>query len=159
MFQVLDGIYFKLRKEETERAKNSLRRMKVDTILQCLTNNCWKYNIQFEIKIKTKEWFIIKLIGIREKTLLKYHKKDMVNIYDVDKFVSDLDEYEVNKGVYITTGEFNVKVKDSYKRPPFERDLVLEDSLHFIKNQLNMNSKAGDLLITKNITFFKYFPR
>lgn len=159
MLTLLDSIYYKLRREEIERAYTRLKRIKVDTILQNLTKQCWKYNIQYELIIKTKEILIIKLIGFKETVVLKYHKTNVVSKDEIDFFMAELDENNADKGVYITTGEFESREKLTFRTLFTKRDLILEDYYTFIKSNLGIRGKTIKDFNIYKLNFYKYFPR
>lgn len=155
----LDFIYYKLRKEEIERAFVKLKRIKIDTILQNLTKLCWKHNIQYEIFIKTSDLLIIKLIGHKERVIFKYHKTNMVSKNDMDIFMNLVDENKAAKGVYIATGEFSERRKVSLRSLLFTRDIILEDGSKFIKRQIGIKGKSVDVFTRSKLNLFKYLPQ
>jgi hypothetical protein len=159
MLTLLNKVYYKLRKEEVEKASTRFKMIKIDTILQSLTKICWKYNIQYQVMIKTSDMLIIKLIGNQETVLFKYHKTDMVLRADVDFFMNQLDEYKTYKGVYLTTGKFE-KLKGLRGRNlVIKRDCILEDSFAFVKRHIGIKGKAVRKFKIDKLNFFKYLPQ
>ncbi len=159
MRKLLSRIYYELRKEEICKASTRFKRIKIDTILQSLTKLCWKYNIQYEIIIKTSDVLIMKLIGVQETVVFKYHKTNMVVKEDIEFFMNELDEKKAQRGVYISTGEFQ-KVEGSILKSLFlKKDCMLEDSTAFIKRHLGMRGTAAKNFKTDRLNFFKYLPQ
>jgi hypothetical protein len=158
MLALFDTIYYNLRREEIEKASIRLKRIKIDTILQRVAKLCWKYNIQYEIILKTNEMLIIKLIGNIETVAFKYHKTDMVLRKEVDFFLSKLDEIRASKGVYITTGEFERIEKYRVRNIFSKKDCILENKLAFIKKHLGLRGKAANELKIDRLKFYKYLP-
>jgi hypothetical protein len=156
MVTLLNKIYYKARKEEIEKANIRFRIIKIDTIMESLIKLCWKYNLQYEVIIKTNDMLTIKFIGNQEAILLKYHKTDMVLKEAVDFFMNEIDENRANKGVYITTGKF----EKSFKQGMISKnDCVLEDGFTFIKRHLGIKGKAVKAFKIENLNFFKYLPQ
>lgn len=159
MLTLLDSIYFKLRKEEIEKACTKFKRIKIDTILQSLTKHCWEYNIQYRIIIKTSSLLTIKLSGNRETVVFKYHKADMVRKKETDFFMSELDEHSASKGFYVTTGRFEKKEKNISRKKFLKKDVILEDGFTFIKGQLGVKGTALSSFQVDKFNFFKYLPQ
>lgn len=159
MRTLLNKVYYKLRKEEIERASTRFKRIKIDTILLILTKICWKYNIQYEIMIKTSDMLTIKLIGNQETVMLKYHKTDMVLKDDVDFFMNELDENKAHKGVYLTTGRFEQPKGFRCRDLVIKKDCMLEDSFVFIKRHIGIRGKAASNFKIDKLNFFKYLPQ
>lgn len=157
MWGVLYRLYYKLRKKEIEKAKVRLKKMKIDTILQCLTKECWKYGIQFELIIKTNEYFTISLLGRKKRFLLKYHNSDMVFFEDFNKFVFDVEMSGPSKALYITTGVFEPKIIKQHSGMLFNRRIKIYDNLMFIKSQLGLTDTV-ELFSKKQLKFFNYLP-
>jgi hypothetical protein len=159
MRTLLNKIYYELRKEEIERASTRLKRIKIETILQCLTKLCWKNKLQYEVILKTSDLLIIKMIGNRETVLLMYHKADIVLRSEIDSFMNQLDENRAQRGGYITTGKFQNTGRVHRKRLSFKKDCVLEDSTAFIKRHIGIKGKAASRLRINTLNFFKYLPQ
>jgi hypothetical protein len=159
MQTILDSLYFQLKKDEIEKASTILKMIEIDTIFQNLSKLCWKYNIQWEIIFKTSDTLNLKLRGNTQIVMFKYHRVDMVCLEEIDFFMNQLDENNANKGFYITTGEFARKNKRPNKIIFNKKDLILEDSFIFIKNNLGLKGKADNDFIIKKLNFLKYLPK
>jgi hypothetical protein len=159
MLTLLNNVYYKMRKEEIEKASTRFKRIKIDTILQILTKICWKYNIQYEVIIKTSDILTIKLIGNLETVVFKYHKTDMVLKAEVDFFMNELDENKAHKGVYLTTGKFEKLEGVSCRDLAVKKDCMLEDSFAFIRRHIGIRGKAARKFRIDKLNFFKYLPQ
>lgn len=159
MSALLNKIYYKLRKEEIEKASTRFKRIRIDTIQQSLSKLCWEYNIQYEIMIKTSDMLTIKLSGNRETVLFKYHNTKMVIRDDVDFFMNELDENKAHRGVYLTTGKFEKIQGQRCRGLGIKNDCMLEDSFSFIKRHLGIRGKASRRFKIDKLNFFKYLPQ
>ncbi|MFL0268541.1 hypothetical protein [Candidatus Clostridium radicumherbarum] len=159
MANILDSLYYQLKKDEIEKASTILKMIDIETIFQNLSKLCWNYNIQWETIIKTNYLLKLKLSGHNQVVMLKYHKTDMVTLEQIDLFLNELDKTKANKGFYITTGKFERKNKKNLRFSLNKKDLILEDSLIFIKNNLGLIGKAKDDFMIKKLNFYKYLPK
>lgn len=150
MLELFNNIYFRLRKNEIQKGKIRLKRVRTDKVLKILTKSIWKENIQYSVLIKTSEVLIIKLKGKKEEVIIKYHRCDMVFADYVQDFIAILNGNDVKKGVYITTGVFERGI--SNKR------VKLEDYKHFLKYQIGILGKIDEIIKKDRLKFFKYLP-
>ena len=148
---VLLKLYLKFRKHEVEKAKTKLKTMNIDIILQCLTKNCWRYGIQYDVIIKTQDYFIIKLFGRKKNLLIKYQKTDVIFLEDYNRFLYEVNLNESQKGIYIITGIYDFKISKF-----FNNQIIIEDNIHFIKYQLGFYGTTQEVFYKKKIKFFKY---
>jgi len=144
-------LYQKIRKSEVEKAKARLNKMNIDIIFQCLTKDCWGYGIQYDIVIKTEDYFILKLFERRKDVLIKYHKTDLVFLEDYNRFLYELNLNKAQKGIYITTGVFDFR-----KYNFFYNKVIIQDNMDFIKYQLGFYGTTKEVFHKKRIKFFKY---
>jgi hypothetical protein len=159
MLTLLNKVYYQLRKEEIQKASTRFKMIKIDTILQILTKICWKYNIQYQLMIKTSDMLTIKLIGNKETVIFKYHKTDKVLRDDVDFFMNELDENKARKGVYLTTGRFEKLKGLRCRNLVVKKDCILEDNFTFIKRHIGIRGKAVRKFKIDKLNFFKYLPQ
>ena len=148
---VFQKLYLKIRKDEVEKAKAKLKKMNIDIIFQCLTKECWVYGVQYDVVIKTQDYFIIKLFGRKKDVLIKYHKTDLVFIEDYNRFLYEVNLNQAQKGIYITTGVFDFRISRF-----FYNKIIIEDNIHFIKYQLGFHENTQKVFYRKKIKFFKY---
>ncbi|GFZ32478.1 hypothetical protein CSC2_30040 [Clostridium zeae] len=127
-------------------------------VFKNLTKNCWIYGIQYEIIIKDRLTLEIKLIGKREKVLLKFNKTLVVFKEDYNRFIDLVDLMEVDKAYFITTGVFQAEIyklnswKLSYPK------VFLEDSKAFLKRQIWSKKKYNEHLKYDKLDFNRYLP-
>jgi hypothetical protein len=158
MITLLNDLYFKLKKDEIERAYTILKLTKIDTMLQSLSKVCWKNNIEYKIIIKTSSSVSLVLRGYYETVLFKYHKAEMVSKEEIDFFMNLMDDNRAEKGVYITTGNFDFQRQSTLRNfITYKKDIILQDGVAFIKSQLGLKGNSENLKADK-IDFFKYLP-
>jgi hypothetical protein len=143
-----------VRRKEAIKAKNMLKKIKIDTIYEILTKYCWKYGMQYDILYKSVELMIIKLCGRREVVLISFSKADIVHMKEFEQFIMKINMYKGNKGIYITTGIFEESIEKSYKQ--FDMELV--DGFHFIKSQIGIASNAEEVFKYNKFKFYRYLP-
>ena len=148
---VLLKLYLKIRKNEVEKSKAKLKKMNIDIIFQCLTKDCWRYGIQYDVVIKTEDYFIIKIFGRKKDVLIKYHRTDIVFLEDYNRFLYEVNLNDSQKGIYITTGIFNFR-----KSNLFSHKVIIQDNIDFIKYQLGFSATVQEVFYRKRIKFFKY---
>ncbi|MFL0246487.1 hypothetical protein [Candidatus Clostridium stratigraminis] len=158
MVNILDSLYYQLKKDEIEKASTILKMIDIETIFQNLSKLCWNYNIQWETIIKTNYLLKLKLSGDNQVVMFKYHKTDMVTLGQIDLFLNELDKTKSNKGFYITTGKFERINRKNLKVNLKKKDLILEDNFIFIKNNPGLIGRAKDDSMIKKINFYKYLP-
>ncbi|WP_183278897.1 hypothetical protein [Clostridium fungisolvens] len=123
-----------------------------------MTKNCWIYGIQYEVIIKDRLTLEIKLIGKREKVLLKFNKTLVVFKEDYNSFIDLVELMEVDKAYFITTGVFQAEIyklnnwKLSYPK------VFLEDSKAFLKRQIWSKKKYNEHLKYDKLDFNRYLP-
>lgn len=159
MVNILDSLYYQLKKDEIEKASTILKMIDIETIFQNLSKLCWNYNIQWETIIKTNYLLKLKLSGHNQVVMFGYHKTDLVTLEQIDLFLNEIDKAKASNGFYITTGKFERKNKRNNKFSLKKKDLILEDSFIFIKNNLGLIGRAKDDFMIKKINFYKYLPK
>lgn len=158
MFKGLfDFLYFKIRREEIQKAKYRLRRLKINTLLDLLIRNCREKNIIYNVLEQTKTEMLVELTGSKEKILLKYDMAYMIFDEEYDDFIDKMKKNKVNKGIYITSGLFQGSLHGS--RIIFPKKVILQDYTYFMKSQLGLRGKTIDIFKNKKLNFYKYLPR
>lgn len=158
MLTVLDHVYLKLRREEIMQAENILKRIKTDNVLQSINKNCWEYGIIDEVKMKNKEILLIKISDKKKTVLLKYHKKDAVSWEEFEKFMLSVQIYEAGKGVYITTGLFDSKIKEYCSQSAAGKNVQIVDKFRLIQNHIGLVGKASQRISKDKLCVMKYIP-
>lgn len=158
MWGLLDWVYFKFHRNAIQTAKIRLKKISIETVLQCISKNCWRFGIQYEVLIKTSDTLVIKIRGKKQCILLRYHKADMVFYDDFCRFLNFLVAENIPKGVYITTGVFEERILKVKSNPLFRKQIMLEDYRQFIIGQLLFTGQNSDRFKQKKLKFFKYLP-
>lgn len=154
---LLDKLYMMLKKEQIDKAVLKFKKIDINIVYELLTKNCWKYGIQYEVIIKTKDLIEVRLYSEREEILFKFHKTPIVFIGEYNNFIDRLRACKVRKGIYITTGVFEEIILKSHSKRFEGRKVILEDNFHFLKKQIWLKYK-GKPLKFKELQFYKYLP-
>jgi restriction endonuclease Mrr len=85
-------------------------------------------------------------------------KKDMIFLEEFESYLDDLYKYDVTKGVYITTGVFEQRIRDKCSFIPMYKKIKLVDKYNFIKDQLGVNGKALEVFKENRFKLYKYLP-
>lgn len=158
MWDFFDKMYSNIRKEEIKKAKLKLKNINTNTILQCITKECWNNNIQYNVIFKSSPFLIVELTGIREKIFIGYHKTTSVGVNNLKRFIRFMEQQGVSKGVYISTGVFNDKTYKYLEQCHFQKNIQLEDNFSFIKKQLGLTVSCKNAFKSNEIKFYKYLP-
>lgn len=155
----MDSIYCRIRREEAEKLRRFIRRLKVAKFYEGLSKGCWEFGVQEKVLIKSSELLEIKLSRGEKEVLIRFHKTLKVFVEDYVKFIDTLRENGLRKGVYITTGEFEGDIIDDYYRLTGEYNKVtLEDGISFGRKQIGWRGKARDILVYKKFKLDRYLP-
>ncbi|EES92283.1 hypothetical protein G8S49_12015 [Clostridium botulinum C] len=157
--RLFNKIYFKRKKGEIRRGRSKLRRMKVDVILRILQKNCNNKQINYNVIEKNWDSILVLLKGKNDKILFKYHRTGMVFHEHYEEFLNQMKIYGGNKGVYITTGVFEVGLHKMENRTWFYKKVLLEDYSYFLKKQLGLKGKISEIFKNKKLNFYRYLPR
>lgn len=133
--------------QKTEFYKMKLKKVSISEISDNITKSCWNYNIQYEMILKDSHTLLIDLIGREKEILLKYHKKDIITENDYERFMSYLESYEIERGIYITTGFFQKPIYNNLHNY-LHRRIKKIDIEKFIKKQPNIDK----------LSFLQYLP-
>lgn len=147
MKYLLDKSYFNWKKAELYKAKIKLKKISINEILYIIDKNCWNYNIQYQIISKSSDMLFIKFIAKEKKILLKYHKKDIIMFKECQEFLNCLENYQVDKGIYITTGFFEKQASKNIS-DIFHKRVKKIDGDKFIRKQINISE----------LSFLEYLP-
>ncbi|WP_139905497.1 hypothetical protein [Clostridium thermarum] len=157
MISVVDNFYCAVRKKEIIRLKKIINNLKVDTFYLSLTKGCWKFGIQHEILLKNAGVLEIKLYRGRKALIIKFHKTATVFMGDYERFLDMLKRHGINKGVYITSGVFEQKIINSYRRRlRSDNKVKLEDMTRFGRGQLGWSRRSEEILKEKTLKLYKY---
>lgn len=156
--ELLNKLYYTVRKKEVEIAKRRLRKINIDVILKCISKSCWKYNVQYEVILKTAEILVIKIKGKKSNLILKYHICDLVFMEGYNSFMDYLFIYNRCMGIYITTGVFESKAIRASNSIFLHNKIRLENNITFIRKQLGLFGKANQIFKYRKLRFDRYLP-
>lgn len=148
MSNIVERAYLKLKKDEVYRVKSKLKRINIEMITENITKNCWNYNIDYNIILKNSDLVIIKLSGSERTILFKYHKKEKVLLQEYKTFLEYLNQYDIERGIYITTGVFDEKV-NKYTDNIYYKKVQKVDGIKFMKKQFSIDQ----------LSFLEYLPQ
>ncbi|GAA0733170.1 hypothetical protein [Clostridium oceanicum] len=140
-----------------KKAKWTLKKVKVDEILNSIENSCWKYGIQYDILYKNSESVLLRLRRKKKIKILKYHKSQIVFEKDFKDFLNYMDKFEIDNGVYITTGVFTQEILNKVIHFKF-KNIKLVDNLSLIKKELGLKGKSNDMFKKPESVFLAYLP-
>lgn len=152
MISILDKLYIKLRSKEVQIGIAKLRKIEIDEIYTIINNECWSYDIQYEVICKNSEILIMKIEGIKGEILFFYHKcvRDFREKYL--SLISATSDYDYYCCIYITTGIF----AKTFFTEGFEHKIKLIDSFHFVKGQIGIFGKARNVFDERKLVFLNY---
>lgn len=158
MVNIYNKIYFKFREKEVCKAKIIMKKLDLDNIDKGISKICWNSGIEYEAIVKKPETLLLLLRGKKDILLLKFVKKDMIFLEEFESYLDDLYKYDVTKGVYITTGVFEQRIRDKCSFIPMYKKIKLVDKYNFIKDQLGVNGKALEVFKENRFKLYKYLP-
>ncbi|KAJ52884.1 restriction endonuclease Mrr [Clostridium tetanomorphum] len=155
---IYNKIYFKLRKKEVERGKIILKRIDLEDVNKRISKICWNNGIEYSIILKKSDILLLSLKGSKELVVLKFTKKDMTFAEEFDSFLDFFYKYDANRGIYITTGVFEEKIRYKCNYIPMYKKIRLVDKYSFIKEQLGIGGKALEELKENKLKLYRYLP-
>jgi hypothetical protein len=156
---VFDKLYSLIRKEELKKSETMLKKMKIETLFDILSKDCWEYGIQYDVLLKRTDTLEIKMKGRKQHIVLKFHKTNRVSLESYLRFLRILTLSEGQRGVYITTGVFEEHIWEQHKRKgALEKRVIIEDSFHFLRSQIGLANNSEDIFINNRLMFYKYLP-
>jgi hypothetical protein len=158
MNEIIDTIYGHMREKEVRVAKSRLKKIKIDNIFQSISKSCWCYGIKDEIIFKNYNMLLIKLTGKKGTIIIKYHRTDKVFIDELERLAKVMESQGVDRGVYITTGEFDSSIKKYCLKSSFRKNVELVDYIKFIRKQLSLFGSAAERINKDNICFMEFIP-
>lgn len=156
VIEIFDYLYFKLRKKQLLKAQTKLKKITIGTVFKKITNACWYNNVNYNVILKNSKVLIIILFGTKNNVLIRYHKKNIINVIDYKLFLNEIENQDIKKAIYITTGEFNEEILKYNSITYFNMKIRLEDSKHFLKNQLGIGNNCSHMC--KKLNFYRYIP-
>ena len=111
------------------------RKISIKKVSQIIIKECIKEKLNYEIIEKNNSEFIVEISSSRKKTLIVFHKALAVTIYDYYKFIRLIQDREIDKGVYITTGVFQQDVYNMAETDRFINRIKLLNGKDFVVKQ------------------------
>ncbi|MDP4090643.1 MAG: hypothetical protein Q8930_15435 [Bacillota bacterium] len=159
MLSILDSIYCGIKRDEIRKLGKTIQRLSVNSFYEILTKDCWEFGIQYETLVKNNEVLEIKLWGVKRRNIIKFHRCAIVSVEELDKFVNTLERHEVNRGIYVTTGSFELNIIRKQKKAiPSKVKVKLEDGFSFYRKQAGWLGNAVEALKIQNLKLYRYLP-
>jgi hypothetical protein len=133
--------------------------LKIVKFHESLTKGCWEFGVQEKIFIKNNNMLEIKLSRGEKEVFIRFHKVFKVFLEDYEKFIYTLRKIDVYRGIYITTGEFDRDIINSYSRlADTYNKIILEDGISFGRKQIGWRGKARDIFVYRKFKLDRYLP-
>ncbi|MFQ6847491.1 MAG: restriction endonuclease, partial [Clostridium perfringens] len=124
---------------------------------QIIIKECIKEKLNYEIIEKNNNEFIVEISSSRKKTLIVFHKALAVTIYDYYKFIRLIQDREIDKGVYITTGVFQQDVYNMAETDRFINRIKLLNGKDFVVKQRWIKRKKHHHISYDKLSFKSLF--
>ncbi|MFQ7565223.1 MAG: hypothetical protein ACLRMQ_05700 [Clostridium perfringens] len=132
---MLKSFYVLMNSKNIEKSLMKFRKISINKVSQILIKECIKEKLNYEIIEKNNNEFIVEISSSRKKTLIVFHKALAVTIYDYYKFIRLIQDREIDKGVYITTGVFQQDVYNMAETDRFINRIKLLNGKDFVVKQ------------------------
>lgn len=132
---MLKSFYVLMNSKNIEKSLMKFRKISIKKVSQIIIKECIKEKLNYEIIEKNNSEFIVEISSSRKKTLIVFHKALAVTIYDYYKFIRLIQDREIDKGVYITTGVFQQDVYNMAETDRFINRIKLLNGKDFVVKQ------------------------
>ena len=132
---MLKSFYVLMNSKNIEKSLMKFRKISIKKVSQIIIKECIKEKLNYEIIEKNNNEFIVEISSSRKKTLIVFHKALAVTIYDYYKFIRLIQDREIDKGVYITTGVFQQDVYNMAETDRFINRIKLLNGKDFVVKQ------------------------
>ena len=132
---MLKSFYVLMNSKNIEKSLMKFRKISMKKVSQIIIKECIKEKLNYEIIEKNNSEFIVEISSSRKKTLIVFHKALAVTIYDYYKFIRLIQDREIDKGVYITTGVFQQDVYNMAETDRFINRIKLLNGKDFVVKQ------------------------
>ncbi|WP_415336633.1 restriction endonuclease, partial [Clostridium perfringens] len=133
------------------------RKISIKKVSQIIIKECIKEKLNYEIIEKNNSEFIVEISSSRKKTLIVFHKALAVTIYDYYKFIRLIQDREIDKGVYITTGVFQQDVYNMAETDRFINRIKLLNGKDFVVKQRWIKRKKHHHISYDKLSFKSLF--
>ncbi len=154
---MLKSFYVLMNSKIIEKSLMKFRKISIKKVSQIIIKECIKEKLNYEIIEKNNSEFIVEISSSRKKTLIVFHKALAVTIYDYYKFIRLIQDREIDKGVYITTGVFQQDVYNMAETDRFINRIKLLNGKDFIVKQRWIKRKKHHHISYDKLSFKSLF--
>ena len=154
---MLKSFYVLMNSKNIEKSLMKFRKISIKKVSQIIIKECIKEKLNYEIIEKNNNEFIVEISSSRKKTLIVFHKALAVTIYDYYKFIRLIQDREIDKGVYITTGVFQQDVYNMAETYRFINRIKLLNGKDFVVKQRWIKRKKHHHISYDKLSFKSLF--
>ncbi len=154
---MLKSFYVLMNLKNIEKSLMKFRKISIKKVSQIIIKECIKEKLNYEIIEKNNSEFIVEISSSRKKTLIVFHKALAVTIYDYYKFIRLIQDREIDKGVYITTGVFQQDVYNMAETDRFINRIKLLNGKDFVVKQRWIKRKKHHHISYDKLSFKSLF--
>ncbi|EOU1763041.1 hypothetical protein [Clostridium perfringens] len=154
---MLKSFYVLMNSKNIEKSLMKFRKISIKKVSQIIIKECIKERLNYEIIEKNNNEFIVEISSSRKKTLIVFHKALAVTIYDYYKFIRLIQDREIDKGVYITTGVFQQDVYNMAETDRFINRIKLLNGKDFVVKQRWIKRKKHHHISYDKLSFKSLF--
>ena len=154
---MLKSFYVLMNSKNIEKSLMKFRKISIKKVSQIIIKECIKEKLNYEIIEKNNNEFIVEISSSRKKTLIVFHKALAVTIYDYYKFIRLIQDREIDKGVYITTGVFQQDVYNMAETDRFINRIKLLNGKDFVVKQMWIKRKKHHHISYDKLSFKSLF--
>ncbi|ELU5587538.1 restriction endonuclease [Clostridium perfringens] len=154
---MLKSFYVLMNSKNIEKSLIKFRKISIKKVSQIIIKECIKEKLNYEIIEKNNNEFIVEISSSRKKTLIVFHKALAVTIYDYYKFIRLIQDREIDKGVYITTGVFQQDVYNMAETDRFINRIKLLNGKDFVVKQRWIKRKKHHHISYDKLSFKSLF--
>lgn len=154
---MLKSFYVLMNSKNIEKSLMKFRKISIKKVSQIIIKECIKEKLNYEIIEKNNNEFIVEISSSRKKTLIVFHKALAVTIYDYYKFIRLIQDREIDKGVYITTGVFQQDVYNMAETDRFINRIKLLNGKDFVVKQRWIKRKKHHHISHDKLSFKSLF--
>ncbi|EDT71675.1 restriction endonuclease [Clostridium perfringens] len=154
---MLKSFYVLMNSKNIEKSLMKFRKISIKKVSQIIIKECIKEKLNYEIIEKNNNEFIVEISSSRKKTLIVFHKALAVTIYNYYKFIRLIQDREIDKGVYITTGVFQQDVYNMAETDRFINRIKLLNGKDFVVKQRWIKRKKHHHISYDKLSFKSLF--
>ncbi|EOU1904213.1 restriction endonuclease [Clostridium perfringens] len=154
---MLKSFYVLMNSKNIEKSLMKFRKISIKKVSQIIIKECIKEKLNYEIIEKNNNEFIVEISSSRKKILIVFHKALAVTIYDYYKFIRLIQDREIDKGVYITTGVFQQDVYNMAETDRFINRIKLLNGKDFVVKQRWIKRKKHHHISYDKLSFKSLF--